>query len=93
MLRTHWLEIREFFQLISNIVDEEVGKMFNQYQQLQQYQYQSFIQYLKTILGNKVDKYVKMLGKGRKSASLRKKNYFKNQIYGYIQVKKQLYGM
>jgi len=58
-LRTHWLEIREFFQLISNIVDVDVA--------------------------NKVDKYVGLLENGRKSANLRGKYFFKNQLYEKIQ--------
>ena len=37
-------------------------------------------------VGNDVDKYVKLLEKGRKSIRLRKKYYFKNKIFSNIQV-------
>merc|ERR1712110_861004 len=57
-LQAHWLEIREFFQLIENMVDTDVAA--------------------------KVDRYVDLLDKGQ-SASLRKKSYFKNRIFEYIQ--------
>lgn len=58
-LQTYWLEIREFFQLIQNMVDEEIA--------------------------NKVENYVNLLDNGSKSRNLRKKVYYKNRLYEYIQ--------
>merc|ERR1712025_1222823 len=60
-LKEHWLQIREFFQFIKNLVDEDVAT-----------QIEDFVDLL--------DK-----GKKKKSASLRRKNYYKNGLYKYIQ--------
>jgi len=57
-LQAHWLEIREFFQLIENLVDTDVAA--------------------------KIGRYVSLLEDGA-SGSLRKKSYFKNRLYEYIQ--------
>ena len=76
-LQAHWLEIREFFQLIKNLVDEDLGK---------RYLAPLMFKFLTFVLATKVESYVDLLELGKKSASLRKEVYFKNKIYGYIQV-------
>jgi len=76
-LQAHWLEIREFFQLIENLVDIDVGKIYYIAPESQ------FVNLF--FVAAKVDRYVNFLDKGR-SASFRKKSYFKNRIFEYIQV-------